>query len=131
MATIAIPAAFGLAVMAALTLVVERIRARSELPRLPRRGRRDHHARRPPARSPCAPSCGGGDQDRAAIAAAREELLELAAALRAVTHPSPFAIAMLIRLLTDGVGPLYLPDGRGSLAGAVRAILAELGVTPL
>jgi hypothetical protein len=61
-----------------------------------------------------------------ALALARADLLGLAEALRRFEYPSPFAVAMTIRLLTDGLGPLYAPASPPALREAVRAIRAEL-----
>jgi hypothetical protein len=63
---------------------------------------------------------------RDALAAAHAELLELVAILRTGDQPSPYGVAMVVRLLTDGLGPLYAADSPATLRTAVLAINAEL-----
>ncbi len=63
---------------------------------------------------------------RDALAAARAEVLALVAILRSGDQLSPYGVAMVVRLMTDGLGPLYVPDSTTVLRTVVPAINAEL-----
>jgi hypothetical protein len=58
----------------------------------------------PPPRFDCCPVLG----DR--VAAARPEILELAAALEQTDDPDPACVALIHELLTNGCSPLYNPN---------------------
>jgi hypothetical protein len=57
---------------------------------------------------------------RAAVLDARPALLALADDLVEVPEPSPRGIALALRLLVDGGGPLYRPWTRGELYAAAE-----------
>ncbi len=62
---------------------------------------------------------------RAAVAAARLDLLALAGTLRDEPIVAPGGVVLATRLLTDGSGPLYVECGEGVLRrAAVRALAA-------
>jgi hypothetical protein len=66
---------------------------------------------------------------RAAVRAARPALLALADDLVEAAAPNPRGVALTVRLLTDGGGPLYRPWTPGSLHEATdqaRAALAAV-----
>ena len=64
--------------------------------------------------------------DRAAVLEARPALLALADDLEAISHPDPRGVALAVRLLRDGAGPLYRPwspdDLRRAAEGARHAL---------
>ena len=64
--------------------------------------------------------------DREAVRVARVGLLQLAAALRTLPEPSPYGVAMTVRLLSDDLGPLFTPASPLALLNAVGTILVEL-----
>jgi hypothetical protein len=65
---------------------------------------------------------------RAALAEARPALEALIAGLRDPAPAHARGVAMALRLLTDGAGPLYAerPGEEGALEAAARAALAQL-----
>jgi hypothetical protein len=64
---------------------------------------------------------------RSAVVAAREDLLELAAALRSAASCRPHAAAAVSFLLHDGCSPLYTPGARATPASLARAARAGFG----
>jgi hypothetical protein len=68
-----------------------------------------------PRRGAAIPVC------RSAVREAREELLALARELVERQRPAPRGVALTMRLLIRGDGPLYLPDSPGDLVAAARS----------
>ena len=64
---------------------------------------------------------------RAAVAASRNELLELAAVLRSSARCRPQAAGLVSFLLRDARSPLYDRDARASPANLARAARAGIG----
>ena len=64
--------------------------------------------------------------NRAAVLEARPELEALADDLVEISHPNPRGVALAVRLLRDGAGPLYRPwspaDLREAAEGARHAL---------
>ncbi len=77
-----------------------------------------HH--RLPLYSAAIPVC------RAAVLEARPTLLALADDLDEMRHPDPMGVALTIRLLSDGGGPLYRPWTPSELTGAAERARAAL-----
>ena len=63
---------------------------------------------------------------RAAVLEARTALLALADDLVELAQPDPRGVALTIRLLSDGGGPLYRPWRTAELEGAAKRARAAL-----
>ena len=63
---------------------------------------------------------------RESVRAVEHELRLLASRLQAPNPVAVRAVAKVRVLLTDGTGPLYYPETRGSLDAAIRDVAAAL-----
>jgi len=64
--------------------------------------------------------------NRAAVLEARPELEALADDLVEISHPNPRGVALALRLLRDGAGPLYRPWSSDELREAAKGARAAL-----
>jgi hypothetical protein len=64
--------------------------------------------------------------DRAAVLEARPALLALADDLEDIADPDPRGVALAVRLLRDGAGPLYRPWSPEDLRRAAEGARAAL-----